>query len=176
MSKSRKPRLYKQGLEEYPRSTIIVGNLTMAAWVALGTVGCWFLTPLGAWLYLAFAVIMIGVVLRKLLCVDCYYYDRWCATGWGKLTALMFGKGDEKRFGSGPGQRLAPITYGLLSILPVVFIVTSIFTSHELLAPKLIVLVSLLAVSFYSGSIRRKKTCSQCKMRLVCASSAAKGK
>lgn len=148
----------------------------MAAWVALGTIGCWFLSPLGAWLYLAFAIIMVGVVLRRLVCVDCYYYGKWCATGWGKLSALMFAKGDERRFGSGLGQRLAPITYGLLIAVPVVFIATSFFADHEPLLSRIIVLVLLLAVSFYSGSISRKKTCSLCKMRLVCAGSAVKGK
>ena len=103
MSKAKKAKLklYKQGLEEYPRSSIIIGNLTMAAWIALGTIGCWFLSTLGAWLYLAFAIIMVGVVLRRLVCADCYYYDKWCATGWGKLAALMFAKGEEKNFGSG---------------------------------------------------------------------------
>jgi len=69
--------LYEQGLEEYPRSSIIIGNLAMAAWIALGIIGCWFLSPLGAWIFLAFVVIVVGVVLRKLVCTNCCYYGKW---------------------------------------------------------------------------------------------------
>lgn len=91
-----KLNLYEQGLEEYPISSIIKGNLAMAAWIALGTIACWFLSPLGAWIFLAFALIMIGIVLRKLLCTNCYYYDKRCSIGWGKLSALMFSRCDDE--------------------------------------------------------------------------------
>ncbi|HEX75057.1 MAG TPA: hypothetical protein G4O12_00585 [Dehalococcoidia bacterium] len=169
-----KPKLYEQGLEEYPRSSTIIGNIAMAAWIALGTIGCWFLSPVGAWIFLAFAVIMVGVALRKLVCTNCYYYDRWCSIGWGKLSALMFPKGDEDKFSTSLGQKIAPITYGILTVIPIVFLVTSMFDSSRLLIPKIIVLVLLLAVSFYSGTSGRKKGCSNCKMRLVCGGSAVK--
>ena len=169
-----KIELYEGGLEEHPKSSVIVGNLAMTAWIALGTIGCWFLTPLGAWIFLAFALIMVGVVLRKLLCTDCYYYGKWCGIGWGKLSALMFPKGNEERFGTSLGLKLAPLTYGLLTVVPVVFLVTSMFDTSQLLIPKIIVLVFLLAISFYSGTISRKKGCAACKMRLVCPGSAVK--
>lgn len=171
-----KIELYEGGLEEYPKSSVIVGNLAMAAWIALGTIGCWFLTPLGAWIFLAFALIMVGVVLRKLVCTDCYYYGKWCGIGWGKLSALMFPKGNEERFGTSLGLKLAPITYKLLTAVPLVFLITSMFDTSRLLVPKIIVLVLLLAVSFYSGTIGRKKGCAACKMRLVCPGSAVKEK
>lgn len=169
-----KVKLYEQGLEQYPRSSIIIGNLAMAAWIALGTIGCWFLSPVGAWIFLAFAVIMVGVVLRKLLCTNCYYYGKWCGIGWGKLSALMFSKGDEGKFSTSLGQRVAPITYGVVTVVPVVFLVTSMFDTSRLLIPKIVVLVFLLAISFYSGTSGRKKGCSNCKMRLACPGSAVK--
>ena len=167
-------KLYEQGLEEYPRSSIIIGNLAMATWIALGTIGCWFLSPLGAWIFLAFAVVMVGVVLRKLVCTNCCYYGKWCGIGWGKLSALMFSKGDEEKFSTSLGLKLAPITYGILTVVPVVFLVISMFDTSRLLVPKIVVLVLLLAVSFYSGTAGRKKGCSNCKMRLACPGSAVK--
>ena len=86
--------IFEQGLEEYPKASIILGNLIMVLWIALGTVACWFLYPMIAWVYLALAIAMVGVILRKLVCTKCYYYDRWCSMGWGKLSALLFRQGD----------------------------------------------------------------------------------
>ena len=166
--------LYEQGLEKYPRSSVVMGNIAMTAWIALGTIACWFLNTVAAWTFLAFAVIMVGVVLRKLLCTRCYYHGKWCGIGWGKLSALMFSRGDEAGFANCLGQKVAPITYGILTVVPVVFLVTSMFDSGGLLVPKVVVLLLPLAVSFYSGTSSRRKSCSNCKMRLVCPGSAAK--
>ena len=164
--------LYEQGLEEYPRSSIIVGNLLMILWIALGTIACWYLSSLVAWIYLAFAVVMVGIILRKLVCTSCYYYDKWCCLGWGKLSALLFKQGEIGKFNESAGQKLAPLTYGLLSLVPLILIIIAMF--HEFSLSKVIVLLLLVSVSFYSGTINRKKTCAACKMRLMCKGSAVK--
>ena len=164
--------IYEQGLEEYPKSNIILGNFLMLLWIALGTISCWFLHPLVTWLYLASAIIMVFVVLRKLVCTDCYYYDKWCCMGWGKLSALFFKKGKVEKFSNTLGLKLAPLTYGLLSLIPIILIVISLFQEFSLF--KIIVLILLLLISFYSGVIGRKKSCAKCKMRLTCPGSAVK--
>ena len=165
-------KIYEQGTEEYSKAGIFFGNFIMLLWIAAGTIGCWYLSPVAAWIYLAFAIIMIGIVLRKLLCTNCYYYDKWCCMGWGKLTALIFKKGDIENFNKSIGQKLAPLTYGLLTLVPLVLIIISLFM--ELTVLKIVVLVFLLLVSFYSGAISRKKTCAMCKMRLICPGCAVK--
>jgi len=164
--------IFEQGLEEYPKASIILSNLTMILWITLGTIACWFFYPLVAWIYLAFAIIMVGVVLRKLVCTNCYYYDKWCGTGWGKLAALLFKKGSIEKFDTSIGIKLAPLTYGLLTLIPLIFIVISIV--QGLTAPKVVVLLLLLLVSFYSGFISRKKACINCKMKLFCPGCAVK--
>jgi len=165
--------IFEQGLEEYPKATIILGNLIMILWIALGTIACWFLHPLAAWIYLTAAIIMVGVVLRKLVCTNCYYYDKWCGMGWGKLSAaLCFKKGSIEQFGTGIGIKLAPLTYGLLSLIPLICLVISIVQGFTV--PKIIVLPLLLLVSLYSGFISRKKGCADCRMKLICPGSAAK--
>ena len=113
-------KLYQEGLEEYPKSGVVPGNLLMVAWVAAGTIGCWFLNPIIAWIYLAFALMMVYLVLRRLVCRSCYYHDRRCALGWGKLAALICKREDISKFSTGVGLKLAPMTYGLLSPVPVV--------------------------------------------------------
>ena len=165
-------RIYEQGLEEHPKGSIVLGNLLMALWIALGTISCWFLCPLVAWIYLAFAVVMVGIVLRKLVCTDCYYYDKWCPIGWGKLSALFFKKGNIEEFNTSIGLKLAPLTYGLLSLIPLILVVISMFQGFTI--SKIIVSILLVLISFYSGTINRKKSCARCKMRLICPGSAVK--
>ena len=144
----------------------------MLLWIASGTVACWFLYPIIAWIYLAFAIIMVGVILRKLVCTNCYYYGRWCSTGWGKLSALLFKQGNMENFDTSIGIKLAPLTYGLLTLIPLICIVISMVQGFTV--PKIVVLVLLLLVAFYSGFVRRKKVCANCKMKLVCPGSAVK--
>ncbi len=164
------PRIYEQGLEEFPKSGIIFGNLLMLLWIALGTAACWFLYPLAGRIYLVVAVSLVFLVLRWLVCTNCYYYGKWCPIGWGKLAALLFKQGSIENFGKSPGVKLAPVVYGLLSLVPLIFIIVALV--KEFTAPKIIVLVLLLAVSYYSAVGNRRKSCSNCKMRTICPGAA----
>lgn len=165
-------KLYEEGLEKHPKSGIFFGNLMMLLWIALGTIACWFFCPAVAWTYLAFAIIMVGIVLRKLVCTNCYYYNKWCAIGWGKLSARLFKRDSIKKFSTSIGIKIAPLVYGLLSLVPLIFITISII--QKCILSKIVVLILLLLISFYSSVISRKKSCAKCKMRLICPGSAVK--
>jgi len=169
MAKKGKVAIYEQGLEQHPKATITLANVAMAIWIASGAAACWFLHPIIAWVYLAVAPITVGVVLRKLVCTNCYYYGKWCGTGWGKLAALFFKEGEMERFGKSTGVKLAPAVYGLLSLIPLVLIVVSIV--QEFSVAKIIVLAVLLLVSVYSAFLSRRKGCTNCKMKLACPGS-----
>ena len=165
-------KIYQEGLEESSKAQIIFGNIIMLLLFALGTIACWFFNPIIAWIYLAFSIIMVGIVLRKLVCTNCYYYDKWCPIGWGKLAALLFNKGYINDFDSSIGMKLAPLTYGIISFVPVILVIISII--QNFLIVKLIVLIILLAIIIFSASIGRKEACRNCKMRLLCPGAAAK--
>ena len=169
---SKETALYEKGLEEYPVAGAIIGNIVMMIWLALGAVACWFFHPLIGLIYLVLAFVMVYVVLRKLVCPNCYYHGRCCHIGWGKLSAFMFKKGNIEDFSSSIGLKVAPLSYGLLTLIPLIFIVISIF--QEFLISKLVVLVLLFAISFYSGTAGRKKACVVCKMKLICPGAAVK--
>jgi hypothetical protein len=166
------PKICEQGLEEYPKSGIILGNVMMLLWIGLGTAACWFFNPLAAYIYFPVALITVFGVLRWLVCTNCYYYGRWCPTGWGKLAALLFAQGSIAKFGTSVGVRLAPVTYGLLSLIPLVLGIIALVTDFTV--TELVIVVLLLAVSGYSAVGNRKKSCADCKMRLICPGSAAK--
>ena len=165
-------KLYKQGLEKYSKSSIALGNFLMILWIALGTIACWFFSPAIAWIYFGFAILMVYFILRKLLCTNCYYYNKWCCLGWGKLSVLFFKKGHIKQFNKNIGQKLAQFTYGVLIIIPIVLIIISILDEFSII--KLEALILLLLISFYSGAINRKKACARCKMKLICKGCAVK--
>jgi len=159
-------KIYDQGIENYSNTNVVLNNLIMILWITLGTIGCWFFNPLIGWIYITVAVIMIYIVLRKLLCINCYYYNKSCGMGWGKLSALFFKEGNIEKFKYSLGLKLAPLTYGLLTIIPLVLLIISMIFQFDIF--KLIVLILLLLVAFYSGGISRKKGCRKCKMRLIC--------
>jgi hypothetical protein len=164
-------QIYKQGLESFPLPRIIFSNVLMLVWIGLGTIACWFVYPLVAWIYLAAALIMIFVVLRKLVCTNCYYHGKQCALGWGKVSALFFNPGSIDQFSTCAGIKAAPITYGLLTLIPLVLCIIALV--QEVTVLKVAVLVLLLALAVYSGVINRKVACTNCKMRLICPGSAA---
>ena len=165
-------RIYEKGLEENPKTNIIFSNLMMIIWIALGVIACRFISQVVGWIYLVFAVVMVYVVLRKLVCTNCYYYDKWCASGWGKLSKLMFEKGDISKFSTSVGVKLAPMVYGILTLIPMIMVVVSIVKGFS--AYKLTILILILLISGYSGGIGRKKACEECKMRLICPGCAVK--
>jgi hypothetical protein len=76
------------------------------------------------------------------------------------------------RFDTGVGIKIAPLVYGLLTLIPLVTLAISMTISFSI--AKIVVLVLLLAVSACSGAVSRKKSCTRCKMRLICPGSAVK--
>ena len=170
-------KIYEQGCEQFGLGSIIFGNMAMLAWIGLGTACCWFFHNfyhIAAWVYLVVALLMVFVILRRIVCVNCYYYGKRCPIGWGKLTALMFKQGSMDKFATSPGVKLAPMTYGLLSLIPMGFVIAAMVQDFQVAQP--IVLVLLVTISAYSGAASRKKSCMNCKMRLICPGAAVKEK
>lgn len=165
-------QLYEQGLEEHPILGVLLGNFAIALWIGLGTLIAWAFHPIAGWLYLAFAVIMVGPVLRKLLCANCYYYGKRCFMGWGKIVPLFFKKGNIENFNKGTGQGIALVTYNALTIVPIILIIISMVLDFEVI--KVVALALFLLIYFLKGNVVYKKACSRCKMRFICKLSAAK--
>jgi hypothetical protein len=164
--------LFKEGLEKNPKGRIVFGNLVMLFWFTLGALACWYFYPILGLIYFVVAFIMVYIVLRKVICVNCYYYNKWCGLGWGKLCAIMFKKGRIEDFPKSIGIKLAPATYGILMIVPMILVIVSIIQWFSWY--KITVLALLLLVSFYSGGVSRKFSCSQCKMKTICPGSTIK--
>jgi hypothetical protein len=164
--------LHEQGLEQYPMSRVVLGNILIILWIVVGTIAVWFFSPIAATVYLIVAVVTVYLILRKLVCTNCYYYDKWCSMGWGKLAAVLFKQGRIEEFNESIGLRLAPIVYGLLTIFPLIVVLVVLIGEFDYY--KVAVLVILLFFSVLSGSISRKSACASCKMNTTCKGSAVK--
>ncbi len=167
-------KINDKGLEKYPMSTVIFGNIIMILIIVVGAIAVWYLLDYWAWLYIAVSLIIVYVVLRKLVCKNCYYYDKWCALGWGRLSAMLFKKGEIDEFANSPGLKYAPAVYGLMMFIPIIAIIISIILVFDY--TKVGILTLLIIFSIYSAGIGRKSACSKCKMNLVCPGSTVKSK
>lgn len=165
-------KLNENGLEINPLSRVIIGNVMMLLWLVVGSVAVWFFSPVVAFLYLIIAFILVYIVLRRIVCTNCYYYDKWCSLGWGKLTAAMFKKGKIEEFNESIGIKLAPLIYGLLTIIPFILVIISLVLVVDFY--KIGILILLLVLSFYSAGLGRKAACESCKMNTYCKGSVVK--
>jgi len=78
------------------------------------------------------------------------------------------------KFATSVGVKLAPATYGLLSLIPIGFCIAAMVQDFEV--AQAVVLALLVAISAYSGATSRKKSCVNCKMRYACPGCAVKEK
>jgi len=164
--------LYETDSEESSKTLIIFDNLMIVLWIAVGTLSCWFFNAIMAWLYLGFAIIVIYIILRKIVCTGCYYYGKWCHIGWGKLSSLFFKKGNLEEFKKCVEGKLVPIVYMSLMLIPIVLLlIVTIFEYNHL---KLVLILLFIGLSVYITFISKMHGCRQCKMRYLCSGSMKK--
>jgi hypothetical protein len=160
--------LYEEGLEEHPWSFIVLSNFLILLMIGLGTYACYLFHPWAAMVYLPWSLIMCYVVLRKLVCANCYYYGKRCDFGWGLISAKLFKKGDIEEFNEALPVVLT--TYSIMMFLPLILLaITRMFTTF----PLLLMVIILVIIILFMGPTRRVG-CSRCKMRIYCKGSAAK--
>ena len=86
-------KLYENGLEEYPISQVLISNFLILLWIGIGAYSAYLLLPLLGYIYALLFLFLIYFLLRKLVCVNCFYYGRICSMGWGKLSSFLFSRG-----------------------------------------------------------------------------------
>ena len=165
-------KIYDRGLEKYPLGCVIGQNIFFLAYFAIGFIGMMPLQihgfPVISVLYALFLFIMLIFVLRKHLCTSCYYYGKLCSTGWGKLSALVFGK-DSGNYQL--GAKLAGITWMLATFTPVIGIIIALLINYSLSNLLLLILFILLTpINF----LNHRKACERCKMKFACPASMVK--
>lgn len=164
-------KLFEGGWESYPKRWVAgVNTLNFVTWI-IAFLGVYPLKFLGVpWVSLLYAlIIFIGLILKKHNCFTCWYYNKWCCSGWGKWAALFFGKnsGDRKT-----GMKLT-IIYPILMILPIICMISILIFEFGWL--ELFYLIAFTTLSLPVGMLVRMRGCEHCKLRYTCPGSAAKG-
>ncbi len=83
--------------ENYPLKFVIGANILQIAIYLIGAYIVYLTGLVWLILYLIF-ILILEIRLLKISCVHCYYYNKRCAFGKGKLCAIFFKKGHPKKF------------------------------------------------------------------------------
>lgn len=167
-------KLYENGIENSKFSYILFENILIVGNMLVGFIGMYpikiFNIPILSILYIIFILIMLTFILRKHLCTQCYYYDKFCHCGWGKLSAKLYKKdsGNQKL-----GGMLAGLTWALLMGLPIITITSLLIFKFSFIGLICLIICIILTII---NSILHVKDCKECKMRIICPGSAFKEK
>lgn len=113
---------------------------------------------------------VVQILLKKHNCSGCYYYDKLCHLGWGKISSAMFKQNS--------GDPNVGMKLSLFYIVPPPAILLTALVFAIIEDPVWIywsVLVLFITLNVASFPIR-KKGCGLCAMRETCPGSAAKSK
>ena len=147
--------------ESFPRTTVIYNLLTLGGAMVIGVI---VLAQLGVWVGVGYLALLAltGYGMLALVCARCYYYDRRCATGVGKVVALFFKKGQEEEFGQTASQKGITLLLAVVLLLPLVGGVVSLVVSFSTL--HLMLLVALVALLVAGLAPHPRLVCSHCRL------------
>ncbi len=148
--------------EKYPFWIVLISNLVS---IAIYAIGAYIIYQLGSiWLALyLFYILLLEFNLIKNHCTSCYYYGKCCAFGRGKLSALLFKKGDTKKFNH-PMTWKSILPDFLVSLIPIVVGVILLIIHFDILILLSIILLIVLS-SIGNGFVRGSLACKYCKQR-----------
>jgi hypothetical protein len=147
----------------FPISTVILSNLVSILIYTSGLI----ITLQSGWIFAALYLAFILAFEYRLLskhCINCYYWGKTCGFGKGRLSSLLFKKGDLSKFCDKTMSWKDMIPDLLISLIPVIMgIVLLIIKFNFLLLSALFLLITLITIG--NGFIRGSLTCKFCKQR-----------
>jgi hypothetical protein len=149
--------------ERFPVSIVFLSNLHS---ISIYAIGLYVLAQCGIWwgaLYLLYCGWM-EIRLLKHSCVNCYYYNKVCAFGKGKLCALLFKQGEPEKFTEKNIRWLDLVPDFLVSIFPLIGgIILLVMAFNWMILTLLIILLVLTTVG--NAFIRGSFACKYCKQK-----------
>lgn len=149
--------------ERFPTSIVFLSN---GLSISIYAIGFYILAQCGI-LWAALYLLYCGWMEIRLLrhsCVNCYYYDKVCAFGKGKLCALLFKQGDPRKFAEKPFRWLDLLPDFLVLIFPLIGGIVLLVIDFNWII--LVLLVVLLFLSFSGNAfIRGSYACKYCKQK-----------
>jgi hypothetical protein len=151
--------------EDYPYSFVIGSNLIQLLLYAIGAYIVYLLGPVWLALYIIF-ILILEIRLLKMSCINCYYYGKLCAFGRGKLCALLFKKGEPKKFIEKQITFKDIIPDFLVTMIPLIIGIYLLYNNFTWIL--LVLLIILVILGFpVTGYIRGSVACKHCKQREI---------
>ena len=150
--------------EQFPGWMVATTALVSLATYLLGAL---ILLRLGVVLVLIYACCILAMEYRVLSrsCVGCYYYDRFCCFGRGKLAALLVRKGNPEAFCRKEVRWTDILPSFLVSLVPIALgLLLPLFTGFDAILLGEIAALVLLAFPV-QGFIRGRWSCRFCRQR-----------
>jgi hypothetical protein len=148
--------------ENYPFWIIFVSNLFSIVIYATGAYIIYQLGLIWMILYLAF-ILFLKFNLMRCSCVNCYYYRKYCAIGFGKLSSIFFKKGN-KNFSKQNVTWKDILPDFLVSLIPILIGIILLIIKFNILI--LIAVILLLVLTFFGNAIiHGSLVCKYCKQR-----------
>jgi hypothetical protein len=147
--------------EDFPRTTVVYNLLTLGGAIVVGVI---VLAQLGVWFSVGYLALLAlaGYGVLALVCTRCYYYDRRCGTGTGKIVARFFKKGQEEEYGQTASQKAVILLLVIALLLPLVGDIISLVISYSTL--RLVLLVAFVALLVAGLAPHPRLVCSHCKL------------
>lgn len=151
--------------ENYPLTTVLVSNLVTLLIYAIGAYLLYRFTPLLTVCYLAVVVILeLRLIGRH--CPGCYYYGKTCAFGKGRLSALLFKKGDLQKFSAMEVSWKDLLPDFLVFLVPVMAGIVLAVLDFSLFV---LIFVIVLVILGFAGNafVRGNLACRYCRQREI---------
>lgn len=149
--------------DQYPAGIVLVATLQSLLTYAIGAFLLGQIHIVFAGLYLL-AALALEYRLISRHCTDCYYYDRTCAFGKGRVCGRLFRKGDPQRFSQMAVTWKDILPDFLMFIIPAVAGIALVVTRFSFL---LLALTALIFILGFAGNaiVRGKFACRHCRQR-----------
>ncbi len=155
----------KEGYESFPLYIVFLASVVT---ILIYGLGFYILIGISIWigiLYLLYCLRIEFMILKR-SCVNCYYYDKFCGLGKGKLAPLFFKKGDPKKFAQRELAWYTLIPDFMVNIFPIAggIILLARDFSWSLLA----IFTIFIIISFGGTAvIRGQFACKYCKQKEI---------
>jgi hypothetical protein len=151
--------------DNFPLHIVILSNSVSLLIYLSGIIITYSLSWIAAILYLFFILALEYRLLSK-HCINCYYWGKICGFGKGRLSSMLFKRGNPSKFCENSLTWKDMIPDLLVFLIPLLIsIVIMIMKFNLLLLFVTIILIAL--ITFGNGFIRGNLTCKFCKQREI---------
>ena len=151
--------------DNYPAMIVVISNLVSFLIYGIGAYILFRFSLIWVIIYVIF-ILFIEFRLLGRHCVDCYYYGKTCAFGKGRLSSIIFPKGQPEQFSQKKITWKDIVPDFLVFIVPVLAGVLLLLQEFTLII--LILIIALAILGFFGNAfVRGQLACRYCKQKAI---------